>query len=450
MSLDLLLRGAVLVTPDGERRADLGIAGGQIAELADEIATSAAQSLDASGLHVFPGVVDAHVHLNEPGRTHWEGFETGTRALAAGGATSFLDMPLNSSPPVLTRERFEDKARLGEEKSLLDFGLWGGLTPLNLDQLDDLAECGVIGLKAFMSHSGLDEFPAADDLTLYEGMRTAKRHGLVVATHAESNEFTRRLTETARAQGKSGVRDYLESRPVVTELEAVGRALLFAHETGAALHLVHVSSGAAVALAYEGQQKGIDVTIETCPHYLHFTGEDVERVGAALKCAPPLRDPAVQEELWRELLAGHIDTVGSDHSPAPPDMKTSEDFFALWGGISGAQSTLNVMLEDGHHRRGLPLEVVAALTALNPARRFGLRGKGELAPGKDADFALVRLDEAFTLTELHDRWQQNPYRGQRFRGRVQATYSRGRRVYADGQFADAGHARLLTPHKENR
>ena len=445
MSLDLLLRGAVLVTPEGERRADLGITGEQIVELADEIATPAAQTLDVSGLHVFPGVLDDHVHLNEPGRTHWEGFETGTRALAAGGATSFLDMPLNSSPPVLTRERFEDKARLGEEKSLIDFGLWGGLTPLNLDQLDDLAECGVIGLKAFMSHSGLDEFPAADDLTLYEGMKTAKRHGLVVATHAESNEFTRRLTETARAQGKSGVRDYLESRPVVTELEAVGRALLFAQDTGAALHLVHVSSGAAVALAYEGKQKGIDVTIETCPHYLHFTGEDVERVGAALKCAPPLRDPAVQEELWRELLAGHIDTVGSDHSPAPPDMKTSEDFFSLWGGISGAQSTLNVMLEDGYAQRGLPLEIIAALLALNPAQRFGLPQKGRLAVGADADFALVALGEKFTLDTLYDRWQQNPYRGQSFQGRVHATYLRGQPVYQNGEFTGTPRGRLLRP-----
>lgn len=442
MGADFIVRGGQVVTPDGAKRLDIAVQDGKITELAEEI--TGGPALDASGLHIFPGVVDAHVHLNEPGRTHWEGFETGTRALAAGGATTFLDMPLNSSPPVLTRERFEEKAALGRQKSHIDFGLWGGLTPLNLEQLDELAEAGVIGFKAFMSHSGLDEFPAADDLTLYEGMRAAKRLGRVVATHAESNEFTRRLTDVARAAGKRGVRDYLASRPVVTELEAVQRALLFAHDTGAALHLVHLSSGEAVALAYEGKQKGIDVTIESCPHYLHFTDADVERIGAALKCAPPLRPKAVQDDLWRELLAGHVDVVGSDHSPAPPEMKTSEDFFELWGGISGAQSTLNVLLEGAYHTRGLPLEVVAALCALNPAQRFGLPQKGRLEVGADADLALVDLGATFELAQLFDRWGQNPYRSQTFRGQVKSTYLRGQKVYENGTFGDV-RGQLLKP-----
>lgn len=444
MSFDLIVRGSTLVTPEGERRADLGISDGQIVEVSEEI-TAGGKELNASGLHVFPGVVDAHVHFNEPGRTHWEGFETGSRALAAGGGTAFLDMPLNSSPPVLSRAEFDAKREIGEQKSLVDFGLWGGLTPLNLDRLDELAEAGVIAFKAFMSHSGLEEFPAADDLTLLEGMRTARKHGLLVGTHAESNELTRGLTEQVRAGGHKGVRDYLDSRPVLAELEAVTRALLFAEETGAALHLVHMSSGRAVALAFEAKGRGVDVTIETCPHYLHFTDEDVERVGAALKCAPPLRSQAVQDDLWKELLAGHIDIVGSDHSPAPPDMKTSDDFFALWGGISGAQSTLNVLLTDGYGKRKLPLEGVAALSALNPARRFNLPNKGRLDVGADADLALVRLDEAFTLTELHDRWRQNPFGGQDYRGRVTHTLSRGRVVYADGKFDDSGRGRLLRP-----
>lgn len=444
MSFDLIVRGGTLVTPQGPRRADLGITDGQIVELSEEL-TAGGPALDATGLHILPGVLDAHVHLNEPGRTHWEGFETGTRALAAGGATSFFDMPLNSSPPVLDRATFEAKRQLGEQKSLIDFGLWGGLTPLNLDRLDELADCGVIGFKAFMSHSGLDEFPAVDDTALYEGLKTAARLNLVVATHAESDNLTRHFTEQARADGGHSVRDYLGTRPVVAELEAVQRALLYAGELGAKLHLVHLSSGAAVAMAYEARQRGVDVSIETCAHYLHFTDEDVERMGALLKCAPPLRTQAVQDNLWDELLAGHVDIVGSDHSPAPPDRKTSENFFALWGGISGAQSTLNVLLSGGHHTRGLPLEAVAALSALNPARRFGVGQKGALEVGLDADFAVVDLGHEFQLTELYDRWKQNPYLGATFRGRVQATYSRGRKVYSQGQFDDTVRGQLLRP-----
>ncbi|WP_019008372.1 allantoinase [Deinococcus aquatilis] len=448
MGFDLIVRGGTLVTAQGQRRADLGVEGGQIVAIEEELLDGTAQTLNASGLHLFPGVLDGHVHLNEPGRTHWEGFETGTRALAAGGATSFFDMPLNSSPPVLDAATFEAKRAVAEAKSLLDFGLWGGLTPLNLDRMDELAEAGVIGFKAFMSHSGLDEFPAVDDVTLYEGLRAAKRLGLPLATHAESDGFTRRLTEQARAQGGSSARAYLNSRPVVTELEAVQRALLYAQELEAPLHLVHLSSGQAVALAAEARARGVDVSIETCPHYLHFTEADVERIGAALKCAPPLRPQAVQDDLWAALLRGDIDIIGSDHSPAPPDLKTSDDFFALWGGISGAQSTLNVLLTDGHHQRGLPLAAVATLTALNPARRFRLPQKGELRVGADADFALVDLGRRWTLeqADLQDRWQQNPYVGTSFQGQITATYLRGRAVYRQGTFNAEVRGRLLTPH----
>lgn len=447
MDFELVVRGGTLVTPEGPLRADLGVVGGQIVAVAEELPDGSVQTLDASNLHVFPGVLDDHVHFNEPGRTHWEGFETGTRALAAGGATSFFDMPLNSSPPVLDAATFEAKRRAAEQHSRLDFGLWGGLTPLNLDRLDELAAAGVIGFKAFMSHSGLDEFPAVDDASLYEGLKTAQRLGLPLATHAESDGLTRHFTAQARGAGGQSARDYLQTRPVVTELEAVQRALLLAQDTGAALHLVHLSSGAAVALAFEARQRGVDVSIETCPHYLHFTDADVERVGAALKCAPPLRSQGVQDELWAELLAGHIGIVGSDHSPAPPDRKTSENFFALWGGISGAQSTLSVLLTGGHFRRGLPLEAVAALSALNPARRFRLPQKGALQVGLDADFALVDLGREFVLehADLQDRWKQNPYVGGRFRGQVRATYSRGRAVYQGGQFDESVRGQLLRP-----
>jgi allantoinase len=447
MNVDLIVRGAVLVTASGPLRADFAVSGGQITDIAPDVSTPAGTELDASGLHVFPGVLDTHVHLNEPGRADWEGLSSGTRALAAGGATSFFDMPLNSSPPLLNRASFDAKRDLAAARSLLDFGLWGGLTPLNLDQMDELAEAGVIGFKAFMSDSGLDEFPAVDDATLYEGLRSARRLGLPLALHAESLPLTRHFAEQARQRGATSAHDYLETRPVVAELEAVQRALLYAEELQVPLHLVHLSSGAAVALVVRARARGVNVTAETCPHYLHFTDADLELIGAPLKCAPPLRSPSVQQELWTALLAGDVDTIGSDHSPAPPDLKTGDDFFALWGGISGAQSTLGILLTDGHFGHQLPLERIAALTAFNPARRFQLPQKAGLQLGADADFALVDLARRFTLERaaLHDRWQQNPYVGTTFQGQIQATYSRGRMVYEGGIFDDSVRGQLLRP-----
>lgn len=443
---DLLIRGAQVVGAGGVTTQDVGIEGGVVTALAPEVSGPARQEVDAAGLHLFPGLVDSHVHLNEPGRTDWEGFTTGTRALAAGGATTFVDMPLNSSPPVLTLAALLEKASLGEQKSLLDFGLWGGLTPDNLEHLYDLAGGGAVGFKGFMSDSGLSEFRAADETTLRQGMLVAREHGLVVALHAESDAATRELTQAARAAGASGVRAYLRTRPPVTEQEAVALALSLADETGAALHLVHLSTGGAVAQVVEARARGVDVTCETCPHYLYFTEEDVERLGAVLKCAPPLRSQAEQDDLWAHLLAGDIHTIGSDHSPAPPDLKRGDDFFSLWGGISGAQSTFNAVLTAGLPR-GLMLEGVARLCAAAPARRLRLHGKGDLRVGADADLTLVDLGSTFTLTELYDRWKHNPYRGESLRGVVRQTFRRGECIYADGVFPTQGGGRWLKPQE---
>src|SRR6476646_5967262 len=220
---DLIVRGGALVTPEGVARADLAVADGRIAALGPELEGSSAETIDAAGLHVFPGVIDAHLHFNEPGRTEWEGFASGTRALAAGGATTFFDMPLNAHPPTLDAASFDQKLAAAQAAALVDFGLWGGLTPQNLGQLDDLAERGVIGFKAFMSNSGIDDFQAADDQTLYDGMAHAARLGLIVAVHAENDQITGLLARRAVAEGRVSARDYLDSRPVVDELEAISR-----------------------------------------------------------------------------------------------------------------------------------------------------------------------------------------------------------------------------------
>lgn len=449
---DLLIRGGHLVQDGAVQVADLAVTDGLIAALAPEISGRARREVDARGLHVFPGVVDAHVHFNEPGREHWEGLSSGSRALAAGGGTTFCDMPLNSHPPVVTLQALQAKREVAETKSLVDFALWGGLIPGNLAQLPELAQGGVMGFKAFMSNSGIPEFPAVDDRTLLEGLSTARELGLVVAVHAESEALTGWLSARIQARGGREVQDYLASRPVTAEVEAVGRALLFAEETRAPLHLVHLSSGRAVVLAAEARARGVDVSIETCPHYLFFTEADLERLGAVAKCAPPLRSSAIREELWQCVLKGQLDLIGSDHSPSDPQLKQGGDFFEVWGGIAGVQSTLAVLLTEGHVRRGLTLERVAALSSAAPARRFGLKGKGSLHLGADADIALIDLNTTSSLRaeDLHDRWGLSPYRGYTFQGRVQQTFSRGTLVYREGHFDDTHRGRFIRPERAAR
>lgn len=478
MSLyDLIIRNGALVTGAGVRRADLAVADGRVVAVAPELPGTADAAIDAAGLHVFPGVIDAHVHFNEPGRADWEGFATGTRALAAGGGTTFFDMPLNAHPPTLDAASFDLKLAAARAASLVDFALWGGLTPENLDRLDELAERGVIGFKAFMSSSGIDDFVAADDLTLYQGMARAARLGRIVAVHAENDQITGGLARKAIAAGRTGARDYLRSRPVVAELEAIERAILFASETGCALHIVHVSTGRGVALVAEARARGVDVSCETCPHYLALTEDDLARLGAVAKCAPPLRPLAEQSALWQLLLDGALPMVASDHSPSPPAMKgldpagdkatrrqgdeaqltipetqhstlNTQHYFDVWGGISGCQSTLELLLTEGYARRGLPLATIAAVTSEFVARRFGLApDKGRLIVGADADLALVDLQAGYTLqaADLLYRHRHSPYVGRALRGRVVRTLLRGTTLFLDGKIVAEPCGRLLKP-----
>ena len=440
--IDAVIRGGTLITPSGRQQADLAIEDGRIGEVSSSIA-GGREEIDARGLLVLPGVIDVHLHFNEPGRTDWEGAATGSRALAAGGGTLFFDMPLNSTPCTVNAREFDRKQAALEASSITDFAIWGGLVPGAIPDMADMAARGAVGFKAFMCNSGLPEFPRADDQTLLDGLREAARLNLPVAVHAESEELTRGLGERVSSRT---ARAFLDSRPVVAELEAIQRACLLAREAGARLHIVHVSCGRGVALAAEARAQGTDVSIETCPHYLCFTEEDVERLGAVVKCAPPLRISAERDALWREIARGRVDIVASDHSPAPPSMK-SGDFIAAWGGVAGVQSTLAVLLEKGCHDRALPLERVTAVVAAEPARRFRIRGKGSLEAGMDADLALVDPDQRFTLSasDLHQRYPQTPYVGHSFRGAVRRTIRRGVTIFNDGRITATTGGRLIRP-----
>lgn len=437
--LDLIVRGARVVTPEGLVLADLGVSEGKFARIAADLAGPAAETIEAGGLFAFPGIVDSHVHFNEPGRTHWEGLASGSASLAAGGGTSFFDMPLNSLPPVTDAASLALKRAAAERSSMLDFGLWGGLVPGNLEKLAGMRDAGAIGFKAFMCSSGVEEFPAADPATLRAGMKRAASLGMLVAVHAEDEALALRLTDQQHARG-TDVRTWLASRPVELELEAIRVALELAGETGCALHIVHVSSPEGATLVQEARRRGVDVTVETCPHYLLLTDEDVIRLGAPAKCYPILRSEEGRLGLWRKLEEGGIDTIGSDHSPAPPERKKEADFFAIWGGISGCQHGFPLLISEALSRKPEEeaLTRLAAVLASNVARRFRIgERKGRITEGLDADFTLLdtHADHVLSNSELFYRHCQGPYDGRRSRVRVVRTVVRGRTAYANGRIA---------------
>ena len=411
-----------MVTARGQAVADVVVEGGRIAAVGPDLADTAVEEIDATGLHVFPGGIDSHVHFNEPGRTEWEDIAHGSAALAAGGYTTFIDMPLNNLPVTTTVEAFDLKLEAMRRASTVDFGIWGGLVPGNLDQLEGLVERGVMGFKAFMCASGIDEFAAIDGRSLRAGMRRIAALGSVLLVHAEDQHI---LDAAARGLRDRGTFNFLRSRPPAAELEAIRRLLEFyALETGCPLHIVHVSTRSGVQAIFDAQRKGFDITGETCPHYLLYTKADLERLGGLGKCAPPFRTAQDREGLWAMLRQGKLGMVVSDHSPSTLELKQGDDYFKIWGGISGCQSTRQLLLGQGR----LSLPVIAAITSTNIAKRFSLAGKGDIAPGFDADLWITDLrHEAEVRRE--DLLYKNPFsahEGQRIRGRTVRTLVRGR------------------------
>lgn len=443
-----VIRGGTVILPTGRRPADIAFEDGVISAIGTHVRAEG-ETIDASGLIVLPGAIDAHVHFNEPGRADWEGWEAGTRGAAAGGVSTVLEMPLNAHPPTTTPAAFDTKVVYATKGALVDFGLWGGLVPENLGDLEALHQRGVIGLKAFMSHSGIDDFPRVTDGVLAIGLKTAARLNAIVAVHAESQELLDRMSAGQGADRLSWCR----SRPPAAEVEAIRRLLSAMRGAGRGVraHVVHVSCAEGLAEVDAARRNGVAISAETCPHYLAFTEDDFARIGPALKCAPPIRDAATRDALWDEVLAGRVDLIASDHSPclAADKHKGDDDIRRAWGGVAGIQATLPVLLTDGAHARGLSLERVAHLTATAPAQLFGLYPrKGVIAVGADADLALVDLEQRWTFAarDLQTRSGVSPYLGHEFTGKVVRTIVRGRTVFVDGQITgEPGWGQLLKP-----
>ena len=436
MSHDLVVRGDAW---------DVAVDGGVVSEVGAGLGPGR-EEIDARGLLVMPAALDPHVHLDDPGRASWEGWGTGTRALAAGGVACAVDMPLNSVPPTRDAAACDAKGAAARGRATVDFALWGGLVPGDPVRMDALAERGVVGFKAFMCPSGVPEFPAVDHEALGRGMERAAALGLPVAVHAEDPAVTEPLAARARAEGRVAMRDWAASRPVEAEVAAVEAALGLAEEAGCAVHLVHLSSAAAVDRVTAARARGVDATCEACPHHLVLDADDAQRIGALAKCAPPLRSAAERDALWTRVAAGAVDWIASDHSPGPPELKEGADMFAVWGGISGAQTTLPLALTHGP-RHGVPAGRVSGLLGAGAAARLRLGGKGALEPGRDADIALVRLGDPWRLRaeRLECRHRVSPFAGAELTARVVRTILRGATVFAEGRPWGRPSGRLVTP-----
>lgn len=431
---DLVLVSRRVVTPDGERPAAVVVAGERIVDVVEPAdVPDAATVTDVGDLAVLPGLVDAHVHVNEPGRTHWEGYATATRAAAAAGITTLVDMPLNSLPPTTTVAAFEEKVAATVGKLHVDVGLWGGVVPGSEGHLADLYAAGVLGVKAFTCDSGVDEYGCYAP----EGLRDlAARTAAVDATllvHAEDPAVIDAATAAvaASAADPRAYRTWLEGRPPEAEERAIAAVLAAARATGARVHALHLSAAGGVPLIALARTEGVAVTVETCPHYLTLAAEDVPDGATSHKCAPPIRDAANREALWAALAAGTIDAIVSDHSPAPPDLKRldSGDFVAAWGGIASLQLGPSLVWTEAQ-RRGHDLTDLVTWMADGPARVARLTRKGRLAVGADADLVVFDPDATWTVdaAALHHRHPITPYDGWPLTGRAVTTYLRGQVV----------------------
>ncbi|HEY1404281.1 MAG TPA: allantoinase AllB [Pyrinomonadaceae bacterium] len=449
---EFIIRGRRVVTPEAVVPASVHVRAGRIVAVGafDDVTQRCPLVEVDDDAVLLPGLVDTHVHINEPGRTEWEGFATATRAAAAGGATTLVEMPLNSIPATTTRESLETKRAAAVEQCYVDVGFWGGVVPGNAAELPRMFDGGVFGFKCFLVPSGIDEFAHVVEHDLRVAMPALAGMGALLIVHAETPapiEAALADVEPATAADARRYETFLASRPKAAEDEAVALMVRLCRETGARVHIVHHSSSSSLALIGAAKAEGLPFTAETCPHYLTFAAEDVPDGATEFKCCPPVRERDNREQLWSALDAGTLDLIVSDHSPCPPEMKRRDegDFLKAWGGIASLQLRLPVVWTEAR-ARGHSIGRVVEWVAAAPARLVGLDGrKGALQTGCDADIVIFRPDEQFRVepSTLHHRHKLTPYAGRTLSGVVEATYLRGALIYERGEFKSEAAAGAL-------
>ncbi len=449
MNAPSVFRSRRVVLPEGVRAATVHVQDGVITRISEWDDTGPGDLADVGEAALMPGLVDTHVHINEPGRTEWEGFDTATRAAALGGVTTIVDMPLNCDPPTTTVDAFEGKLAAARGRLCVDVGFWGGVVPGNSGSLDALWKAGVLGFKAFMCPSGIDEFPASTVPDLATALAVLAPLDAPLLVHAEVPGALRAADPQADPRRYS---TYLATRPDEAETQAIDALIALARSSNARVHVVHLATARALAALSDAKAEGVRLTVETCPHYLHFSAEDVPDGQCQFKCAPPIRDERNRQELWSGLRRGVIDLVASDHSPCPPALKRMDtgDFLPAWGGIASLQLSLSIVWTEAA-RQGLSLGAVARWMSEAPATLAALHRKGAIAPGKDADFVVFDPEAEWMVepSTLAHRHPVTPYDRARLTGRPRATYLRGALIAREGRMhgVPAG-AVLLRPGME--
>jgi allantoinase len=446
---ELIVRGKRVITREGERAAAIHVHGGVITAVSafDNI-SQGAEIYEAGDLVVMPGIVDSHVHINEPGRTEWEGFSTATRAAAAGGVTTLIEMPLNSIPATTTLSAFRGKLAAAAGKLWVDVGFWAGLVPDNIGELRALWEAGLFGFKCFLVPSGVQEFAHAGKDHLRAALPQLSALGAPLLVHAELPEpIENAIARLPKAASPRAYNAWLAVRPRAAENEAIALLLHLSREFDARIHIVHLSSSDAIPVLQHARAEGVKVSVETCPHYLTFAAEEIAHGATEYKCAPPIREKENRERLWEALAEGTIDFIATDHSPCPPSLKLPDegDFLRAWGGISSLQLSLPIVWTEAH-ARGYAVAHVAKWLCRGPARLAGLeKRKGSIQAGCDADFVIWDPDAAFRVdtARLLHRHKITPYAGRELSGVVTTTFLRGRKIFDRGEFCPSPIGRVL-------